>query len=115
MKELIDMSLQSENSKKEMNEEKERYPYGLSIHLDKEMVQKLGFEKIPQLGEELMIKAVVKVTNLNKYGQGEGQMDIGLQIIKMAVEGNASEMSTEGQSEGQDNLQKSLARSIYMA
>jgi len=65
------------------------YPYCLKITLQDEQLQKLGLEEMPEVGSEVKILAIAKVTDLSETEvQDEGtEKRMGLQITDMAVEG----------------------------
>ena len=63
------------------------YPWGLSLTLDKCCLDKLGIKQLPQVGSELHLLAVAKVTSVNQSAR-EGQDEesrVGLQITMMQV------------------------------
>lgn len=69
---------------------KQEYPYGLRITLDKETIKKLGID-LPEVGEELKITAVAKVTDCHA-SQSEGGQEYAscsLQITDMQVDGES--------------------------
>lgn len=72
-----------------------KYPYGLRIHLDTESLKKLGLEKLPALGEKMVIVAVAEVCDLcqseSEYGKNKS---LGLQITQMSVESEAPPKDT---------------------
>jgi hypothetical protein len=64
------------------------YPYGLRICLDEECLAKLGVEKLPELGAEMMITAKVRVTRKSEsedMAEGEVERSLDLQITDMAL------------------------------
>lgn len=68
-----------------------RYPYGLCLHLDDEVVARLGLKDLPQVGKPMMLTAVVDVTSVseNEYtkegGGTEKRQSVSLQITDMAL------------------------------
>lgn len=72
------------------------YPWGLSIGLEEESLDKLGIEALPEVGGELMVVAKVKVTSASSnehIGGGKGKhkhRSVQLQICEMAI-GEVSE------------------------
>ena len=61
-----------------------RYPYGLSINLDNDSLEKLGMDKLPEVGVVLTLTAKVKVTSasVNEY-ENNKERNVGLQITDM--------------------------------
>lgn len=43
------------------------FPYGLSLDLDKDSLQKLGFKDLPDVGEKMNVVAVGVVTSANEH------------------------------------------------
>jgi hypothetical protein len=68
-----------------------RYPYGLCLHLDDEVVAKLGLDKLPAVGKPIMLVAKAEVTSVsaNQYSNSEGKVEtresISLQITDMML------------------------------
>ena len=67
--------------------EKPKYPYGLSIDLGEESIVKLGLDKLPNVGEEMMIhaKVTVKAVSQNMY-EDKKQRNVCFQITDMAID-----------------------------
>lgn len=66
------------------------YPWGLSLNLDDETLQKLGIEGLPSVGDVLTIQAKVRVTGANANerevdGEKEVCRSASLQITEMAI------------------------------
>lgn len=64
------------------------YPYGLVINLDADEIEKLGMRKMPEIGAEIHICAVAKVTRVVQSAvEGvDEQNSISLQITDLAFE-----------------------------
>jgi hypothetical protein len=87
-------------SKKEAKEQNEcptvadspQYPYGLSINLDNDALDKLGLGTGVEVGDEVSIIAKAKVTSKSGYETmvGGAENSIGLQITDMEVSGEAT-------------------------
>ena len=63
------------------------YPYGLCIHLDKDELDKLGMKELPEVGTEMPLRALVKVTRVSQSaveGRDE-ETSIDLQITDLGV------------------------------
>ncbi len=67
--------------------EKPEYPYGLSIDLGEESLEKLGIEKLPACGESMQIHAMVtvKAVSQSEY-EGKKSRNMCLQITDMAID-----------------------------
>lgn len=66
------------------------YPWGLSVGLEEEALDKLGIETLPEVGGELMLVAKVKVTSVssNEHTGSKGKhkhRNVQLQICEMAL------------------------------
>ena len=71
------------------------YPWGLCINLDNDSLEKLGLEKMPAAGDELMLVARVEVTGVNvsdTIGGGESK-SLSLQITDMDLGPEATDVS----------------------
>lgn len=64
------------------------YPWGLSINLNEDSMAKLGVD-LPKVGEELMLHAMVKVTDshMSETEGGKKNVSCALQITDMALMG----------------------------
>ncbi|MFM0151444.1 capsid staple protein [Paraburkholderia sediminicola] len=64
------------------------YPYGLCISLGGDEMEKLGIKELPDIGTELNLTAVVKVTSISKSEseKGPGYKSVSLQIVEMALD-----------------------------
>jgi len=64
------------------------YPYGLSIHLEDSVMQKLGLEKLPKTGTQMMLMAIVEVKRVVDEDSDEGgkRQSMSIQITDMALE-----------------------------
>lgn len=88
---LVDMALTADEAKETSMmsydpKEAPKYPYGLNLDFNDETLKKLGISKLPQVGEELAITAVAKVTRISAYDeQGGTEQCLGLQIVGMEV------------------------------
>jgi len=66
--------------------EENRYPYGLSISLDDDSINKLGINAMPKVGEVFEMVSKVEVTNVSQNETVDGGVErrIGMQITDMA-------------------------------
>lgn len=64
-----------------------QYPYGLSISLDEEAMQKLGITALPKVGESMQLVARVEVCSTSQYSTqgGEQESNLSLQITDMEL------------------------------
>lgn len=91
---LVDMAYTKDElreQKKEMavgcNGQPNPYPWGLSMHLEKEVLDKLGLKELPEVGSTMQITATVEVTSVAQSASRDRDMErsVGLQITRMAV------------------------------
>lgn len=90
-KKLVDMTLTAADARK-MTEpsiaaDAPRYPWGLSISIDGDALERLGIEDLPEVGESLQLRALVEVTSTSiNESQTEQRRSLGLQITAMCLE-----------------------------
>ena len=76
--------------------EGEKYPWGMRLDLNSDVMKKLDLDTLPKAGAEVMIKAKAKVvsTSINdRDGKQEKRME--LQIVAMDLDVPAGEMEDE--------------------
>jgi hypothetical protein len=62
------------------------YPYGLRICLNEESIKKLGIDKLPELGAEMILNAKVSVCSVSKSeSEGGVYRNLDLQITDMEL------------------------------
>lgn len=94
---LIDMK-QSPSEKKAEEvgmDERPDYPYGLSLHLGKEQLEKLGIEGLPETGTPMLVMARVFVEQAGEHTTNGEQTErhITLQITEMSLSPEATKVS----------------------
>ena len=63
------------------------YSYGLCISLGREELEKLGIEKLPEAGSEMMIKAITYVKTVRESKEKDGvEQNVELQICAMGID-----------------------------
>ena len=63
------------------------YSYGLCISLGKEELEKLGIEKLPEAGSEMIIKAMAYVKTVRESKEKDGvEQNVELQITAMGID-----------------------------
>jgi len=64
------------------------FPFGLSVRLQEEEIQKLGMTDLPEVGSEWALLAVVKVESVRSSEQADGKKSrsIEYQITRMGFE-----------------------------
>lgn len=69
------------------------FPWGLNLNLGKDELDKLGIDKLPDVGAEVCITAVCCVTRVSQSASqgGDDSKGVELQITSMAVEPEAEE------------------------
>lgn len=88
---MVDLELDNKESEKETVEaqelEKPKYPWGTSMCLEQDVIEKLGFKDLPEVGEEFIITAKVHVTGVGKREtKDEEYKNINLQMTEMSLE-----------------------------
>lgn len=92
---MVNMQQSAEESQ-EANEpavaDAPKYPYGLELRLDEEALAKLGMDKPPAVGTEMMISAKVVVTSASQYQTQDGEAEASScwQITDMEMSGSPS-------------------------
>jgi len=66
---------------------KPAYPWGLSLHLDDEVLAKLGLTTLPAVGSRLQLQARVNVTSVGEHeSEGSGKdRNVSLQVTALAL------------------------------
>lgn len=89
---LKSMKLSSAEQEKAMPVEtvaadRPRYPWGLGLHLDDEVIKKLELGSLPEVGKTMMVTARVNVTGaMEQEHEGSGkQRSVSMQITDMAI------------------------------
>lgn len=89
MKTLISMEMSQEEAQeqaKPADDDLPKYPWGLSLNLDEEAMQKLGIRDL-KVGAEVTILARATCTSASSYQTqgGEAESNCGLQITDMEI------------------------------
>lgn len=86
-----------EYSPSSMASDAPEYPYGLQISLDDSSLEKLGLDKLPEVGAEIEIRAVAEVCSVseNKTYEGEVERRVCLQITDMEVGRGSTDAAKE--------------------
>lgn len=94
---LTSMRLSAQEAKEEggyaqpANPDLPRYPYGLCLDLNDEVLQKLGITSLPTPGTTMQLIATVEVSRISEYQNQEGKdACMGLQITDMALSAPAA-------------------------
>ena len=67
--------------------EEPMYSYGLCISLGRQELEKLGIEKLPEAGSEMMIKGIAYVKTVRESKEKDGvEQNVELQITAMGIE-----------------------------
>ena len=69
---LIDLKKDSQPIDSNEMYEEPMYSYGLCISLGREELEKLGIEKLPEAGSEMMIKAITYVKTVRESKEKDG-------------------------------------------
>jgi hypothetical protein len=76
------------------------YPYGLEVRLDEDALEKLGLEKMPEVGGSMLLMARVDVTgcSVNEHAQGGKQhkhKSLTLQITDLGLKADGDGVDEE--------------------
>jgi len=89
---LVSMKLSVEEAKAETmlgsssDDDLPKYPYGLSICLDDDALEKLGITELPAVGSTMQLVATVEVQSVSQYENQKGaDNNLNLQITDMAL------------------------------
>ena len=105
---LVDMAYTKAELKEEAKEgcvspsgQPSPYPWGLSLSLERNELNKLGVKDLPQVGAEVHFIAVAKVMSVNQSArQGEDEESrVGLQITMMQIVQSESADEEKGEKE----------------
>lgn len=96
---MIDMKLPSKSKTllSDVEPSQPEYPYGLSINLDNETLDKLGIGDLPEVGGEFTMKAIVRVKSVtDAQHEGEGRSrHVSMQIEQMDLGVSGGERKAE--------------------
>lgn len=88
---LVDLKLSKADQKEEaagVEVSAPEYPYGLSLNIDKDELDKLGVVDLPEVGDEFHVVAVGKVTAVHASAGSNGKSaGMNLQITSMELTG----------------------------
>ena len=92
----------------------EDYPYGLTLNLGKDELEKLGIDDLPAVGDEKYFYVACKVTRVHALAS-ENYESIGveMQITKMALEEPPKEEEKESKREDGNQDFKAAAKTLY--
>jgi len=64
------------------------YPYGLALSLDHQCLKKLKMKELPEVGEKMMLHAMVEVVSVSQHDSAYGgeNQSVGLQITELSLE-----------------------------
>ena len=89
---MVSMKLSQEEQKKaakgpEVAAEKPKYPYGLTLHLESDVLDKLGLKELPKIGTTMTVSAVATVESVSiRENSDRNNREIRLQITDLGLE-----------------------------
>jgi hypothetical protein len=97
----MDPKARQEKYAESVSADRPTYPYGLEVRLDNDALDKLGLDKLPQVGKPMMLYAKVDVTSVSENERNEGgkaitNRSVGLQITDLVLLPPAKEADAEG-------------------
>ncbi len=91
-KELVSMQLTKAERKADsapcaMGDEGDKFPYGIALHLDDVILDKLGISDLPDIGATDTLQASVKVTSVSESAseRSEQRRSVTLQITALQL------------------------------
>lgn len=104
---------QSDNDSPVAGIDRDPYPYGTRIDLNKESLDKLGIKTMPAVGTEMMIECKVTVIAVRESAsERDTSRSLELQITDMDLELDEDEVGegelTRGESKSMNNLAKKM-------
>jgi len=86
--ELVNMKRTPAERKIDTEYKESEFPWGLSLNIQDESVDKLGFDTLPPIGTEYRVMAIAVVTSVNEseHENAKKSRSIGLQITDLALE-----------------------------
>lgn len=86
---LTDMKMSKKKAKERFevdSDDNDRFPHGLSIHLDNDSLKKLGFDSVPDIGEEFIVVGVGPIVHASEHKRQNGtDRDVTIQLQKIEV------------------------------
>jgi len=74
----------------------DKYPYGLTVNLEEESLDKLGLNTLPQAGDTMTLTAKVKVRSVESRDSDDGKRrSVSLQITSMELEGGSAKEAVD--------------------
>lgn len=88
---LISLKLDKKEAKQEAgampSTDAPRYPYGTCLYLDEVAMEKLGITSMPEVGEEIRIVAIGKVTGTSsREYEGGAHQTLDIQLTSMSCD-----------------------------
>lgn len=79
---LVSMKLTKAETEKEneVSEDRPEFPFGLTLRLDNEALDKLGMKEMPEVGTDIELAAKVVVTEVSEHTRGDGDTVKGLSL-----------------------------------
>jgi len=88
------------------------YPYGLCLHLEGADMDKLGIKRLPEVGDEYVVKAIAKVTSVSSNeSEQNANSSVSLQITMMDAKPE-SEGSAENDSYAEDKAEGAETQAV---
>lgn len=84
----MDTSARSKYAEPSISADRPLYPWGLTINLDKDALEKLGLaDDLPQVGKGMKLQALVDVTSVSERDSQDGGKDcsVSLQITDLGL------------------------------
>lgn len=74
-----------------------RYPYGLTIHVDQDELEKLGLDTLPAVGTVCELEGKGKVTNISASADDSGKRkSLTIQITHLAIDPGEAPAADKG-------------------
>lgn len=90
----------------------DKYPYGVSLNLSNDELEKLGITELPELGDEYAVVGIAKVTRASQSASTSGQdtsLELQLTHLKLTHENDTEEAAESRAKEQSENLKSAQA------
>ena len=95
---LTSMKLSKRKAKREIaiDDSGPRFPHGLTLHLNEDVLEKLGIDSLPEIGSEMIVVGVGVVESASQHKrQGSDDRSVNIQLTDIDVGPKEADESVE--------------------